>query len=113
MWFVYFAQRGHGFVKVGASGDPVQRVRHLRSKFRPMPVRLLGAVDRLAAGLSENAAHRALAAHRFAGEWYWPRPEVFAFIEDLLARHGLPDLLAQQRLPRLTREADLLQPVLV
>lgn len=114
MDYVYFAQRGHGFVKVGGTSWVPTRLASLKSACRPQPVRLIGAIDAHAAGIRERDAHRALAPHRFAGEWYWPRPEVFAFMDDLLARHGLADILAtaRLRLPRLTRGADLLAPVL-
>lgn len=103
IWYLYFAQRGHRFIKAGGSGDPLQRLQTLRSEARPVPVRLIGVVDRVASGLREADVHRALAPHRLAGEWYWPRAEVFDFIDDLLRRHGLPEFLHQQRLPRLTR----------
>lgn len=119
--FIYFAVRdGYGFIKVGRSGNVGLRVSGLRGEARAR-CHLIGAVvearfDDSGCGLRERDVHRILAPHRLGGEWYWPRPEVLAFIADMLRRHGIPRseiwFPGPWRGRRLTRGADLLHPVL-
>lgn len=75
--YLYRAIDSEGFIKVGFSMDPRERVRTL-SATRKRPVTLLGVTpgDRKA----EARLHRRLSAWRQRGEWYFPTSELLDLI---------------------------------
>lgn len=84
--FVYFARRGRGIVKIGASWRPDLRVRALCTKTPGL--RLLGFVE--GPRQAERFVHNTLASARIVGEWYWPRAQVLDFIEEAIRRGQIP-----------------------
>lgn len=75
---IYFAQRNAGgWIKVGRSDNVRGRLRALRVP--GVNLRLIGTVPAWGSA-GETYVHRLLAEHRFVGEWFWPRLQVWKFI---------------------------------
>lgn len=75
--YVYFAQaEDTGFVKIGWTRDPAQRVRQLRSQ-AASDITPLGAKPGIR--LDERAAHAQWAHCRLFGEWFQPSSDLLHF----------------------------------
>lgn len=77
-YYVYFARRSDGLIKIGTSKDPESRVRGIGT-ISGMAVTLLAL--QWGSYKDERALHRRFAAHRVVGEWFKPAPELLAHIE--------------------------------
>lgn len=74
--WIYFMQRGeNGPIKIGRSGDPQERLRHLQ-RGNPDRIRIIGAYWGFQ--LEEAQLHEEFKASRIAGEWFEPTPELVA-----------------------------------
>lgn len=77
---IYFLRAGqHGLIKIGVSVDVAVRIAALQTGSE-QTLRLLGT---LAGGPEvERAIHRRFAGSRVQGEWFWPSPDLLAFIDE-------------------------------
>lgn len=79
---VYFVQMRDGPIKIGATGDPLKRIRALQTAC-PSPLTLLAIMD---GGYQVEAAlHRLFRRFRLHGEWFSPAAPLVHFIDDLVA----------------------------
>ena len=79
--FVYFA--GHeslGPIKIGASADPYQRIRDLRTG-SPLWLTLLGVMEAENMSAAEMRLHQRFASSRSHGEWFERAPELMQLIK--------------------------------
>ena len=78
--YVYFVGGEEGFIKIGWSGRPEERISFLRTS-SPIPLFLLAKVAGPYA--MEIEYHRRFAKDRKHGEWFERTPELMAEIERL------------------------------
>lgn len=84
---VYFIQQGSGGpIKIGCSGNPVQRMAQLQTA-QSEPLSLLGHVvgDRA----DERAVHEQFSHLRLNGEWFSPADDLLSFIRTVVEREFL------------------------
>lgn len=77
---VYFIQDAAGFVKIGRTASPEQRLRYLQHA-HAQPLRLLATVD--AACWYEGYLHGHFHPERMLGEWFRPSARLLAFVEKM------------------------------
>jgi Meiotically Up-regulated Gene 113 (MUG113) protein len=71
----------HAPIKIGITGDPERRIQGLHAS-GPFPIRWLGVWPAKKGRDTEEAIFAKFASDRLGGEWFYPNPDIFAFIAD-------------------------------
>lgn len=78
---IYFVQGVElKLVKIGVTNDTRRRLISMQT-FSPDPLIVLGVQICQRGGALEGQLHRRFEQHRRHGEWFWPAPELLAYIE--------------------------------
>jgi len=72
-------------IKIGYSSRPELRLMAYNGE--PFPVKCFGVWPAKGAKRAEEEAHRKFHKYRLGGEWFYPAPEIVAFIERSVARY--------------------------
>jgi T5orf172 domain len=96
---IYFIQGGPaGLVKIGSSNDPWERFDGLQRNC-PVPLRLIGMIWN-AGRLEERRLHSQFDHLRHHSEWFWPTPELLAYIAAHAADPTQPPSVEQGEQPQ-------------